>query len=54
MLLPFQGVHQGKALKLFHCWGGMAERRGATPHIATLENNVWTETESLGPACLSP
>lgn len=50
MLLPFQGVHQGKALKLFHYWGCMAERRGATPHIATLKNNIWTETESLGPA----
>lgn len=54
MLLPFQGVHQGKALKLFHFRGCMAKRGGATPHIATLENNICTETEPLGPARLSP
>lgn len=49
MLFSFQG----KALKLFHFWGCMAERGGATPHIATLENNICTETEPLGPASFS-
>lgn len=33
---------------------GVAERRGAILHIHTLKNNICTETESHGPAHLTP